>query len=42
MLISEKLVENKDKIQEYAKVMKELMYEVYPKTTEIWSKLYWK
>ena len=29
-------------IQEYAKVMKELMYEVYPKTTEIWSKLYWK
>ena len=29
-------------IQEYAKAMKELMYEVYPKTTEIWSKLYWK
>ena len=28
-------------IQEYAKAMKELMYEVYPKTTEIWSKLYW-
>ena len=24
-------------IQEYAKVMKELMYEVYPKTTKIWS-----
>jgi len=29
-------------IQEYAKVMKELMFDVYPKTTEIWSKLYWK
>ena len=28
-------------IQEYAKVMKELMYEVYPKTTKIWSDLYW-
>ena len=28
-------------IQEYAKAMKKLMYEVYPKTTEIWSKLYW-
>ena len=28
-------------IQEYAKAMKELMYEGYPKTTEIWSKLYW-
>jgi len=29
-------------IQEYAKTMKELMFDVYPKTTEIWSKLYWK
>jgi len=28
-------------IQEYAKVMQKLMFEVYPKTTEIWSKLYW-
>ena len=28
-------------IQQYAKVMKELMFDVYPKTTEIWSKLYW-
>ena len=29
-------------IQEYAKAMKELMFDVYPKTTEIWSKLYWE
>ena len=29
-------------IQLYAKAMKELMFEVYPKTTEIWSKLYWE
>ena len=29
-------------IQEYAKVMKELMFDVFPKTTEIWSKLYWE
>ena len=29
-------------IQQYAKVMKELMFDVYPKPTEIWSKLYWK
>jgi len=28
-------------IQEYAKVMKELMINVYPKTTKIWSDLYW-
>jgi len=28
-------------IQEYARSMKELMHKVYPKTTEIWSKLYW-
>ena len=28
-------------LREYAKVMKELMYEVYPKTTKIWSDLYW-
>ena len=29
-------------IQEYAKAMKELMFDVFPKTTEIWSKLYWE
>ena len=29
-------------IQEYAKSMKELMFDVFPKTTEIWSKLYWE
>ena len=28
-------------IQEYAKVLQNLMFKVYPKTTEIWSKLYW-
>ena len=28
-------------IQEYAKAMKELMLEVYPKITKIWSDLYW-
>ena len=28
-------------IQEYARVMKELMINVYPKTTKIWSDLYW-
>ena len=28
-------------IQEYAKVMKELMINVSPKTTKIWSDLYW-
>ena len=29
-------------IQEYAKAMKKLMFDVFPKTTEIWSKLYWE
>tara|TARA_B100000575_G_C23129728_1_gene655123 strand:+ start:2001 stop:2705 length:705 start_codon:yes stop_codon:yes gene_type:complete len=29
-------------IQLYAKAMKELMFDVFPKTTEIWSKLYWE
>ena len=29
-------------IQEYVKAMKELMFDVFPKTTEIWSKLYWE
>ena len=28
-------------IQQYAKVMKELMVGIYPKTTKIWSDLYW-
>ena len=28
-------------IQEYAKALQNLMFKVYPKTTEIWSKLYW-
>ena len=28
-------------IQQYAKVMKELMIDIYPKTTKIWSDLYW-
>jgi thymidylate synthase (FAD) len=29
-------------IQQYAKVMKELMFDIYPETTKIWSKLYWE
>ena len=29
-------------IQQYAKVMKEMMFEIYPKTTKIWSEIYWK
>ncbi|MBT4206973.1 FAD-dependent thymidylate synthase [Candidatus Woesearchaeota archaeon] len=29
-------------IQQYAKVMKRLMINIYPKTTEIWSKLHWE
>ena len=28
-------------IQQYAKVIKELMIDIYPKTTKIWSDLYW-
>ena len=28
-------------IQQYAKAMKELMINIYPETTKIWSKLYW-
>ena len=28
-------------IQEYAKALQNLMFKVYPETTEIWSKLYW-
>ena len=29
-------------IQQYAKVMKEMMFDIYPKTTEIWSEVHWK
>jgi len=29
-------------IQQYAKVMKDMMFEIYPKTTKIWSEIYWK
>jgi len=29
-------------IQQYAKVIKEMMFKIYPKTTEIWSEIYWK
>ena len=29
-------------IQQYAKAMKELMVDIYPKTTKIWSKLHWE
>ena len=28
-------------IQEYARILKELMFDVYPETTKIWSDLYW-
>ena len=28
-------------IQEYARVLKKMMLNIYPKTTEIWSDLYW-
>ena len=29
-------------IQEYAKALKEIMLEVFPETTKIWSEVYWK
>ena len=29
-------------IREYAKVLKEIMLEIYPETTKIWSEVYWK
>ena len=29
-------------IREYAKVLKELMFAIYPKTTEIWANIYWR
>ena len=28
-------------IREYAKVLKKLMFAIYPKTTEIWANIYW-
>ena len=28
-------------IQQYAKVMKDMMFDIYPKTTKIWSEIYW-
>ena len=28
-------------IQEYAKELQKLMFDIYPKTTQIWSELYW-
>ena len=28
-------------IREYAKALKELMFAIYPKTTEIWANIYW-
>ena len=29
-------------IQEYAKCLKEMMYDIYPETIKIWSEVYWK
>ena len=29
-------------IREYAKVLKEIMLEIYPETTKIWREVYWK
>ena len=29
-------------IQEYAKVLKEIMFDVYPETTKLWGETYWK
>jgi len=28
-------------IQQYAKVMKKLMFDIFPETTKIWSETYW-
>jgi len=28
-------------IQQYAKIMKDMMFDIYPKTTKIWSEIYW-
>jgi len=29
-------------IQQYAKCLKEMMYDIYPETVKIWSEVYWK
>jgi|TARA_R110001583_G_scaffold47321_4_gene148274 thymidylate synthase (FAD) len=29
-------------IQQYAKVLKEIMFDVYPETTKLWGETYWK
>ena len=29
-------------IQQYAKSLKEMMYDIYPETVKIWSEVYWK
>jgi len=29
-------------IQQYAKSIKEMMFDIYPETTKIWSEVYWK
>jgi len=29
-------------IQQYAKCLKEMMYDIYPETIKIWSEVYWK
>ena len=29
-------------ISEYAKVMKEMLFELYPATAKIWADIYWK
>jgi thymidylate synthase (FAD) len=28
-------------IQQYARVIKDMMFDIYPKTTKIWSEIYW-
>ena len=29
-------------IREYAKVLKSIMFDIYPSTTQIWEDLYWE
>ena len=29
-------------IHQYAKIIKEMMYDIYPETVKIWSEIYWK
>ena len=29
-------------IRQYAKCLKEMMYDIYPETVKIWSEVYWK